>query len=124
MGGGDDVLNGDLGQDTLTGGANADQFLFSTALGAGNIDRVTDFAVGVDQLRLDDAVFVGLVRGRLANTAFEVGTAATSAKDRLIYNDQTGALFFDADGTGAGAQVRFATLSVGLALTAGDIFVF
>ena len=124
LGGGDDRLNGLLGQDTLTGGAGADRFVFSTILGSGNIDRVTDFSAGIDQLRLDDAIFAGLSTGRLANAAFEVGSAAASAQDRIIYNDQTGALFFDPDGTGAAVQVRFATLTAGLALSAGDIFVF
>ena len=35
-------------------------------------------------------------------------------------NTDSGALFFDADGSGAGARVQFATLGTGLALTAAD----
>ncbi|NES01366.1 MAG: hypothetical protein F6J86_47710 [Symploca sp. SIO1B1] len=54
---------------------------------------------------------------------FTIGSAATRASDRFIYNDTTGALFFDPDGTGTLAQVQFAELSGGFALTNSDIFV-
>ena len=124
LGAGDDVLDGDLGRDILTGGAGADRFMFSSAIGNANIDRITDFQTGVDQLRLEDAVFAGLALGRLANAAFQLGTAANSAQDRIIYDAQTGALFYDADGDGASVQQRFATLSPGTALVAADILVF
>ena len=52
-----------------------------------------------------------------------LGAAAGDADDRLIYQATTGALFYDADGTGAGAQVRVATLGLNLALTAADFVV-
>lgn len=45
------------------------------------------------------------------------------ADDHIIYNDVTGALSFDVDGTGAAAAVQFATLSAGLALTNSDFLV-
>lgn len=123
LGNGDDVLHGGLGRDVLTGGLGVDRFVFTAALGGGNVDRITDFATAIDQLRLDDAVFTGLALGKLANSAFEIGTQATSANDRIIYDSATGALFLDADGTGATAQVRFATLVPGTTLVAADIFV-
>ena len=46
--------------------------------------------------------------------------------DRIIYDVMgTGGLFYDADGNVAGvAQIRFATLATGLAVTNGDFFVF
>ena len=52
-----------------------------------------------------------------------IGAAAADATDRIIYNSGTGNLFFDQDGTGAAAQVLFADLATGLALTNNDFFV-
>jgi Ca2+-binding RTX toxin-like protein len=50
-------------------------------------------------------------------------TAAADANDFLIYNATTGALYYDPDGNGDAAAVQFATLSAGLALTAGNFVV-
>jgi len=41
----------------------------------------------------------------------------------VVYNSATGALYYDADGSGAGAQVQFATLGTGLGVAAGDFLV-
>ncbi|MFN0193854.1 MAG: beta strand repeat-containing protein [Aestuariivirga sp.] len=117
-------LDGKLGADTLTGGAGRDSFAFSTALGAGNIDQVTDFRVVDDTIRLDDAIFATLGGLRwLAADTFFVGAAAHDADDRIIYNSDSGALFYDADGLGGAAQVQFASLAAGLAITNMDFFV-
>ena len=115
-----DFLDGELGADTLTGGGGNDFFYFTTALGAGNVDKILDYSVADDQIRIDNAVFTGLANGALAAGAFVIGAAAADANDRIIYNSATGALLFDADGTGAIAAVQFATLSTGLAMTAGE----
>ncbi|MFN0194183.1 MAG: beta strand repeat-containing protein [Aestuariivirga sp.] len=123
-GNGNSYIYGKLGNDTLTGNLGIDQFVFDTALGAGNVDTVTDFNVADDYLRLDDAIFTMLATGYLAAAAFRTGTAATDADDRIIYDLATGAIYYDSDGTGAAAQVQFATLSAGLALAASDIYVF
>lgn len=61
--------------------------------------------------------------GTLAASAFWVGSAAHLASDRIIYNSATGGLFYDADGTGAAAAVRFATVGTGLGLTNADFVV-
>ena len=107
---GSNVLNGGGGNDILYGAGGSDKFVFSTTLGANNVDQIEDFLSGLDQLVLDDAVFAGLATGALAAGAFQVGTAATEADDRIIYNDATGALYFDADGLGGAAAVQFATI--------------
>lgn len=54
---------------------------------------------------------------------FTIGSSAADERDRFIYNQNTGVLFFDEDGIGAAGQVQIATLSTGLAMTNADIFV-
>jgi Ca2+-binding RTX toxin-like protein len=67
-----------------------------------------------------------LPTGRLAASAFAANLtgAASDGRDRIIYETDTGRLYFDADGSGAGARVHFATLTADLALSGGDFFVF
>ncbi len=120
---GNNVLDGKGGADSLTGMAGADSFAFTTALGGGNVDYISDFNVADDTVQLDDAVFAGLSLGALAAGAFNTGSAATQADDRIIYNAATGALLFDADGLGGAAAVQFATVSTGLGLTSADFVV-
>ncbi|MEZ5960999.1 MAG: calcium-binding protein [Hyphomonadaceae bacterium] len=120
---GNDRLDGELGADVLQGGQGADTYVFSTAIGAGNVDAINGFNVADDTIELNNAVFTGLSVGALDPGAFVIGASATDADDRIIYNSATGQLFFDADGTGAGAAILFATLSPGLALTSADFIV-
>lgn len=122
-GAGADVIEGLRGNDTLSGGAGADRFVFNSALGASNIDIISDYSLTDDRIRLDNSVFTGLVDGALTATAFRVGASAADASDRIIYNSVSGALYFDSDGAGGAAQIQFATLAVGLALNPGDFVV-
>jgi Ca2+-binding RTX toxin-like protein len=126
--GGDDILSGGTDRDRLNGGAGADAFVFDTTpINVTNTDVIADFSVADDTIWLDDAVFAGLGGpGALAAGALRIvtsGFAAGDADDRLIYNSTNGALWYDADGNGAGAAVYFAQLSVGLALTEADFLV-
>ncbi|MCF4970141.1 VCBS domain-containing protein [Nostoc sp. CMAA1605] len=108
---GDDVLVGGAGNDNLTGGNGKDFFDFSSPISDG-IDTITDFSVTDDKIRVDAAGFGGgLVAGVLAQTQFILGSVAQNQSDRFIYNQSTGALFFDVDGTGSSLQVQIATLS-------------
>lgn len=120
---GDNVLDGKGGGDTLYGFAGADSFAFTTALGADNVDGIYDFVSGTDRILLDDAVFAGLSLGVLGAGAFRAGTVAQDADDRVIYDAATGKLFFDADGSGAGAAVQFAQFYAGVPLAASDFTV-
>lgn len=121
---GNDRIVGGIGNDTLTGGAGADCFYrkYSTT----GIDTITDFQVAQDSFYVSASGFGGgLVRGdEISAAQFTIGTAAADSRDRFIYNNDTGALFFDADGTGTTAQVQIATLSTGLAMTNANIYVF
>lgn len=125
-GAGDDTLNGGLGKDTLTGGSGKDLFIFNTKLSSANIDLITDFSVRDDTIRLENAVFTALTKtGALASSAFAANKTglATDKYDRIIYETDTGKLFYDADGNGKGAAVQFATLTKGLGLTSADFFI-
>jgi serralysin len=122
-GNGDDILNGGSGADALTGGAGKDIFAFLNGLGGGNVDAVADYVIADDTFRLNSAAFGGLPVGTLAAAAFRIGAAAADASDRIIYNSATGALLFDADGTGATAAVQFASISTGLAMTNAEFVI-
>jgi Ca2+-binding RTX toxin-like protein len=123
-GAGEDTFKSYGGNDTLTGGAGDDNFVFNTAPNsATNFDLITDFSVADDTISLDDFIFTALTPGLLAASAFHIGAAAADASDRIIYNSATGNLAYDADGTGATAAIRFATLDTGLALTNADFAV-
>lgn len=127
-GAGSDVLNGGLGADTLTGGTGNDLFVFNTALGNTNRDVITDFGNSNgnnDTFQLDNAIglFTRLQDGNLNASAFQVGRVATTAAQRIVYDNTNGNLFYDADGNASGAQVLFATLSNRATLTAADFVV-
>ncbi|HEY8382477.1 MAG TPA: calcium-binding protein [Microvirga sp.] len=129
-GAGNDRLDGMDGHDRLTGGAGSDIFAFSTKAGRTNNDRIRDFSVLDDSIWLDNAVFKelgskgsGTAPAKLRKDAFYLGTRARDAEDRIIYNKKTGALLYDADGSGSGAAIQFATLTKSLKLTAADFFV-
>lgn len=119
-----DTLAGGEGADTLTGGLTEDVFVFGTgALAAA--DTITDMQVNHDEIWLSRRVFsgVGSAGQDLAASRFVVGTEATERWHRIIHDDTTGSLWFDADGDGDGAAVLFARLSAGLALAASDFVV-
>jgi Ca2+-binding RTX toxin-like protein len=125
-GAGNDLLAGGLGNDTLTGGIGQDTFAFNSTLGAGNIDTITDFNVANDTIRLSKGIFTTLTTpGTLAAAAFKIlGNGGTEdSTDHLLYNTATGALSYDADGSGAGAAVPIALLGTGLAMTNADFMV-
>ena len=126
-GAGNDTLEGGKGSDTLTGGAGANTFRFYSPLDG--IDIITDFSdlpVPEYTISVSRYGFGGGLTPDVAITPeqFILGSAAADVNDRFIYNQNTGALFFDADGTGATEQVQFVTLSTGLAMTNANIFVF
>jgi len=121
---GADTLSGALGDDTLTGGAGFDQFLFNAALGSGNVDTLVDFDRSDDVIWLKRSVFttLGGAGTHLPSGEFRLGTKAVDSNDHILYDSASGALRYDADGSGAGAAVLFALLEPGTALTASDLY--
>ncbi|NML14071.1 pre-peptidase C-terminal domain-containing protein [Azohydromonas caseinilytica] len=127
---GNDTISGAGGNDVFTGGAGADQFVFNTAATANGVDTITDFTAGSDKIVFDDDFYALGITGTLAGTAlgasaFVNGSAALDALDRVIYNGATGALYYDADGSGAGAARQIALLGTTShpALSASDFLV-
>jgi Ca2+-binding RTX toxin-like protein len=121
-GDGNDILVGRAGNDTLTGGGGQDLFTFYSP--NDKVDSITDFNRVDDTIRVDDVGFGGsLVVGALLESQFVLGTAAADASSRFIYNQSTGALFFDADGTGTSAQIQIATLTTKPVISFNDIVV-
>ena len=116
-GAGNDTLIGGLGIDTLTGGLGADQFRFD-AVGATNLDRITDFNVAQgDRIGLSASLFLGIGSSgaTLAASQFRAGAGVLSANSltqRILLNTTNGGLYWDRDGSaGAFAAVQFATLA-------------
>ncbi len=120
-GAGEDRLYGGWGTDLLRGGGGDDAFVFYSAPTETNIDTVRDFSVADDTVWLENRVFTALgSAGRLKSSAFWTGDEAHDATDRIIYDRDDGVLYYDQDGTGAGAQVAFAKISTGLRMTSLD----
>ncbi|MFD0461714.1 polysaccharide lyase family 7 protein [Microvirga aerilata] len=122
-GAGDDKIWAKNGSDVLIGGAGKDTFTFDTKPGSSNVDMIVDFNVADDTIRLNDTVFTKLKYGQLSSSSFVTGDKALDAGDRIVFNDKTGALSYDADGTGSAAAVQFAMIENLAKLTASDFIV-
>jgi Ca2+-binding RTX toxin-like protein len=130
-GGGSDLLNGLGGNDVLVGGLGDDTFRFNTAPNtAANRDTITDFANVAgnnDAIQIDNLVFaaLGAATGPLGVAKFWASLTGTAhdVDDRIAYETDTGKLFYDADGNGAGVAIQFATLSNHPTITAADFAV-
>lgn len=140
-GGGADVLNGRGGVDTLSGGAGADTFQFGgynadywapgpLTVSAMGIDIIKDFAKG-DKIQLNHETFTAWpadttgtvypVALNAVNFSSGKNVSAMQADDRIFYDTDDGALFYDGDGGGSGsAAIQFATIANKYLLSASD----
>jgi Ca2+-binding RTX toxin-like protein len=96
----------------MTGGADADQFMFQALDTV--FDTITDFATAQgDKLAFTGSVFGSLATGALDPLRFEqnaTGVASTTDA-RFVFSTGSSILFFDADGSGGGAAVAIVTLT-------------
>jgi ELWxxDGT repeat protein len=122
---GADWISGASGNDTLYGGQDdtgldgfADTFVFSAAVSAGNADTIVGFeADGLDKIGLRSTIFPAIAGGATVGLdasefVANAGGNAVDLNDYILFDTNTGTVFYDADGSaGAVAKVAFATLS-------------
>jgi Ca2+-binding RTX toxin-like protein len=93
-------------------------------LSAANHDVIADFNHAADTFRLENAVMKALVKtGPLDPGFFFAGAKAHDADDHIIYNNKTGALYYDSNGDHAGGVTLLATLTNKPVLLANDFVV-
>ena len=118
---GNDVLAGGKGADFLTGGDGDDTFRFGGDI---KTDHITDFLSGTDRIELDNLVFKTLLtEGQLAADQFVQGTTATTATQRIVYDQPTGNLWYDVDGSGKKAAVLIGVLDNHVQIAHTDFWV-
>jgi hypothetical protein len=123
---GHDRIFGGAGRDTLEGGSGLDRFYFDVK-GSVHADRILDFKPADDTIMLSRDAFTafgGTGTDPLAAGAFYKGTAAHDASDRIIYDQATGKILYDFDGTGSGAAVLVATVDAGTPITSADFLIY
>ncbi|RMG15312.1 MAG: DUF4038 domain-containing protein, partial [Cyanobacteria bacterium J055] len=120
------ILSGDIGNDTLTGGGGSDRFVYHSPMEG--TDTLTDFGAD-DLIEISAAGFGGGLTAGVAlsdeidsqtgvfvNGSTPIGTSANFLYDR-------GILSFDVDGTGAQAAVEIASFLGDVALSASQVLV-
>ena len=110
--GGNDDIRGGSGNDLLDGGDGADFFMFDTSLSATtNVDTIVAFESQGDHLRLSHSIFSKLAKGYLSVNnffAYSGDSSGQGSDDYILFDDLTGVLYYDADGSGSRAKVAFA----------------
>lgn len=118
-GAGADVIYGGEGADKINGGGGIDVFVFDN-LAVGDKDLIKDFNAAEDFFAFDTSVFTALAGG-ITDANFISGKTAVAADDFLIFDTQGSKLYYDADGSGAGAAMQIAVVKGSLTgLDAGN----
>jgi hypothetical protein len=128
----DGTLPGTTEPDTFYASPGPDKLLFANKIakkGNLNIDTIFDYNPIDDTLQLDRSIFKKLKPGYLKNNAFLAGDfngkvgKAKDKKDKILYDTDTGNLFFDVDGKGGKKAIHFAVLDGSPELTAADFLI-
>jgi hypothetical protein len=124
-----DVLMGGAGHDQLTGGGGGDKFVFDAKAIAGNSDTIADFnRTAGDKIVLDNDIFKALgapttsgIGSQFAHSNAMSMTNTVGANVHVLYDDDTGNLYYDPNGGNGTGRVLIATLTHDPALLATDI---
>jgi hypothetical protein len=109
---GNDTLNGGTGNDTLHGSWDSDIFVFDTPLdAASNVDKIISYDED-DMIQLSSAVFTKLSVGRLSLRNYSSTGVAEDADDFIVYDEESGWLYYDPDGSGIALKVLFAKITL------------
>jgi len=120
------VIKGGLGNDMLKGLGGKDTFVFNSKPNSKtNCDKILDYSVKDDTIQLAKAAFgkIATKKGVLKSNEFWKGTKAHDKDDHIIYDSKSGALYYDPDGNGSVAAIKFATVSKGLKMSAADFVI-
>jgi Ca2+-binding RTX toxin-like protein len=126
---GNDTIYAGVEVDTLTGGEGSDTFGFRRIGGpAGGTepDQVVDFTRGEDQIEISrSGSKADFALGTLSGNDFFSGSAPQpqGTDDAILYDTDTGRLFFDANGQVAGGRTPIATLQGAPELRARDFVI-
>jgi Ca2+-binding RTX toxin-like protein len=132
-GAGNDDIVGGLGKDTLTGGTGADWFFYVAQPTATTADVITDFShAQADKIVLDNDFFaVGAAGAALGAKFYKAADITLSSNghgdmnsaDRILYDTDSGNLYYDSNGSIAGGRVLLATLTNHAVLVATDFLI-
>ncbi|HIK16051.1 MAG TPA: cadherin-like domain-containing protein [Leptolyngbyaceae cyanobacterium M33_DOE_097] len=115
-GGGDDNITGGAGSDWVFGCSGSDTFIFNNV--SDGVDAIADFDITADTIQISGTGFTDVgTTGLLAEERFVVAGSAGTTAQRFIYNNLTGGLFYDSNGSLDGGMTQIAQMSAGLALT-------
>ncbi len=130
----DDILFGGKGKDFLSGGADndvlwgssdKDTFYFAHK-GGQHKDKILDYNEK-DNIGLEDDVFNKAKfdnKGVLKKNYFEAGKSADDGKDRIIYDEKSGKIYYDKNGDKNGGEKPFARVDEGTDLSHKDFEVY
>jgi Ca2+-binding RTX toxin-like protein len=112
---GNDTLTGGSGNDTLSGGAGSDHFRFNAK--TDGTDNIVNFASGTDVLDFSRVAFGNHLAANNANFGtldsshfIASNSGPTTSAQKFWYDTNSHTLYYDADGSGAGAPIAMALL--------------
>jgi serralysin len=112
---GNDSLYGGSGRDTLSGSTGNDIFVFDVKPTSGNVDKISGYNVAQDSIQLDNADFTLLTKlGKLGSSQYyergNVDAITTGPGAKILYDLDSGNLYYDSNGAAAGGKLLIATL--------------